>query len=68
MIDRYKDNQTSLEVSALNLKPKDYNETLNQVTQSSYCMLLVTSVLDVASQKHCSCTSYKVYLFDIKSK
>lgn len=33
----------------LNLKLKDNNETFNQVTQSSYYMLLVTSVLDIAS-------------------
>lgn len=58
MICRYKINQTSLEVSTLNLKLKDNNETLNQVTQSSYPMLFVTWVLDDASQKYCSCTSY----------
>lgn len=63
MICRYKVNQTSLEVSTLNLKLKDNNETLNQVTQSSYPMLFVTWVLDVASQKYCSCTSYiSIYL------
>lgn len=47
MIGRYKDSQTSLEVSNLNVKLKDNNETLNQVTQSSYCMLLAPWVLDV---------------------